>query len=77
MEKSVEYYWQLLKDLSNEQKIDLICRLARSLGKRDKADENLASKYYGIWKDEDFATAEELIEEIQDSRKFKNDIEAL
>ena len=62
------YYWNMLKDLSDDMKIDLIDRLVKSLvHKREKAVD-YASEFYGIWKDEDFPEAEEMVKEIREAR---------
>ena len=49
---STDNYWNLLKHLSSDVKLELIARLSRSL-QNDKADsksENVsASSFYGVW----------------------------
>ena len=41
-----------------------------------KAEKISASRFYGVWKDEDFdMSSDELVKEIKDSRCFKDDIE--
>lgn len=67
-------YWNILKDLSNEAKIELIARLSNSLLHKDEKKTISASNFYGIWKDDE--SPEMLNEEIKASRKFKDDIEA-
>ena len=54
-------YWNVLKDLSNEAKLELIARLSNSLLNKEEEKKTSASS---------------LNEEIKASRKFKNDIEA-
>lgn len=76
---SNDYYWNLLKDLSDELKVDLIDRLARSLVHRPdekKAEPYSASRFYGVWKDEDFPgmSADDMVKEIKASRQFKDDV---
>lgn len=71
------YYWDLLKDLSDERKLDLIDRLARSLIRKEKAQPDYASQLYGIWKDEDFPDADTMVKELKEARKFKDDISDL
>lgn len=68
-----DYYWNMLKGLSDERKIDLIDRLARSLSKKEKKQEDFVTKYFGIWKDEDFPSADDMVKEIRESRQFKDD----
>ena len=69
-------YWNLLKDLSNEMKLDLIARLSNSMRKENKKDHVSASRFYGAWKDEDSMDADRLATEVKESRKFKDDITA-
>jgi hypothetical protein len=79
MELSVsnaDRYWNLLKDLSNEMKLDLIARLSNSMRKENKKDHVSASRFYGAWKDEDSMDADRLATEVKESRKFKDDITA-
>lgn len=77
-----DYYWDLLKDLSNDRKVDLIDRLVRSLvhkPEEKKAEPVSASRFYGVWKDEDFPgmSADDMVRELREARTFKNDIEAV
>lgn len=65
------YYWDLLKDLSDERKLDLIDRLARSLVREEKTQTDYA-KLYGIWKDEDFPDADEMVKELKEARDIRN-----
>lgn len=67
-------YWNVLKDLSNEAKLELIARLSNSLLHKEEVKTTSASDFYGVWKDSDYN--DNLEEEIRTSRKFKNDIEA-
>lgn len=71
-----DYYWNMLKGLSDDRKIDLIDRLARSLSRKEKTVADPVSQYYGIWKDEDFPSADEMAKEVREARQFKDDIEA-
>lgn len=79
---STDNYWNLLKHLSSDVKLELIARLSRSL-QNDKADsksENVsASSFYGVWTDSDFPMdADSMVSEIKNSRSFnKRNIEAL
>lgn len=78
----VNRYWNVLKDLSSEVKLELIARLSNSLlAKKELFDKEKskplsASRFYGVWKDCDFEDADSLNKEIKDSRRFKDDIEA-
>lgn len=67
-------YWNLLKDLSNEAKLELIARLSNSLLYKEDRKPVLASDFYGVWKEDD--STENLVEEIKAARMFKDDIEA-
>ena len=67
-------YWNMLKDLSNEAKLELIARLSNSLLHQEAKTKISASSFYGVWRDDD--VPEDLAEEIKVSRRFKNDIEA-
>lgn len=71
-------YWSILKFLSSDMKLELIAKLTNSLLSRNKkAKEIDALQFYGTWKDADFPMdADEMVNEIKESRKFKNDIEA-
>lgn len=72
-----DYYWNMLKGLSDDRKVDLIDRLAKSLIRKEKTNHDPVASLYGIWKDEeDSLSAEELVKEIRDARTFKDDIEA-
>ena len=66
---STNNYWNLLKHLSSDVKLELISRLSRSL-QNDKADskrDNVsASSFYGVWKDSDFPMdADSMVSEIK------------
>ena len=65
-------YWNLLKNLSDDIKIDLITLLSSSLKEKEKKSTS-ARKFYGIWGN-DGMTTEEFIDEIRFSRKFNHDI---
>lgn len=70
-------YWRLVKDLSDDMKIELISRLSDSLLRSRRRNQELsASRFYGVWKDDDMADADELAKEIKESRQFKDDVEA-
>lgn len=72
-------YWNLLKNLSDNIKLQLIARLSNSLleKKVDNKTSNI-SKFYGAWKDEDFPmSAEEMVKDIKMSRHFKDDMKEM
>ena len=77
MEVSVsnaDRYWNLLKDLSNEMKLDLIARLSNSMRQEKKDHSVSASRFYGAWRDTDSLDADKLAEEVKKARNFKDDI---
>lgn len=79
MEVSVsntDHYWNLLKDLSNEMKLDLIARLSNSMRQEKKRHSVSASRFYGAWCDADKLDADKLAEEVKKARNFKDDIMA-
>lgn len=79
MEVSVsnaDRYWNLLKDLSNEMKLDLIARLSNSMRQEKKQQSVSASRFYGAWRDADNLDADKLAEEVKKARNFKDDIMA-
>lgn len=66
-------YWTLLKDLDDDVKLQLISRLSLSIVQ--KASEERAAKlsdFFGIWGDEDYMPADDIVREIKSSRSFKN-----
>ena len=69
---SVSSYWNIVKHLSPDAKIDLITLLSQSL-KSSTTKTISAKKYYGMWGD-DGMTDEEFIEEIKSMRSFSRDI---
>lgn len=70
-------YWNVLKDLSDEVKLDLISRLSQSLlcSKTEKKTIS-ASSFYGVWEDSDSLDVDRLVREVRESHYFKDDIEA-
>lgn len=60
-------YWNIIKNVSPEIKVDLISRLSASLLiKPNYATENVVDKLYGAWQDD--KSAEKLADEIRASR---------
>lgn len=77
---STDNYWNLLKHLSSDVKLELIARLSRSLQNDKAVSKNVsASSFYGVWTDSDFPMdADSMVSEIKNSRSFnKRNIEAL
>ena len=59
-------YWNLLKNLNDNIKLELISRLSNSLlvkSKEKKADNHWASEFSGAWQDS--RSAEEIIDDIR------------
>lgn len=73
----VTIYWNMLKDLSSEVKLELISRLSSSLliKKNTKALESAdwASQFAGKWSDS--RSADEIVEDIRNSRSTNREIE--
>ena len=74
LKRESDNYWNLIKDASSEVKLVLIKRLSDALrpavaekkkAARKKAD---IDKYYGIWSDDEFMDADELVKFLHDSR---------
>lgn len=72
LQNSAIGYWNLVKHLSADEKIDLITLLSQSLKQNTKSKVS-AKKYYGIW-GEDGMTDQEFIDEIKSMRSFHQDI---
>ena len=61
-------YWNVLKDLSDEVKLDLISCLSQSL-LRSKAEKTIsASFFYGVWEDSDSIEVGRLVKEVSEAR---------
>ena len=69
---AVSSYWNIVKHLSPDAKIDLITLLSQSL-KFSTAQTISAKKYYGMWGD-DGMTDEDFINELMSMRNFRHDI---
>lgn len=72
---SSNMYWNLLKNLSADVKLDLIARLSNSLLNQDKPaeDSQWASAFAGKWIDA--RSAEEIIDDIRESRTSNEEID--
>ena len=69
---SANSYWNIIKHLSPEAKIDLITLLSQSL-KGTMSHGVPAKKYYGIWGD-DGMTDDEFVRELKSMRSLNRDI---
>lgn len=65
-------YWNILKHLSDDVKIDLIALLSTSLQKKNEQTVS-ASDFYGCWGDDGMDT-EDFINELRESRSFTDEI---
>ena len=63
---SASMYWNMLKGLSSEIKLDLISRLSASLVKQEADDKHWASEFAGKWEDE--RSADEIVADIREAR---------
>lgn len=61
-------YWNVLKDLSKEAKLELIARLSNSLLHPEEEKHVSASSFYGVWQDDDMP--EVMVPE--NTKDFKN-----
>ena len=65
-------YWNILKHLSDDVKVELITLLSNSLRKKTRKSVS-ASDFYGIWGNDNIDT-DEFVKELRDARKFRKDI---
>jgi predicted metal-binding transcription factor (methanogenesis marker protein 9) len=70
----IDNFFNLLSSLSRENKIKLIAKLSNSIIDDSPKDENIVEKFFGAFKSE--KSAEEIINEIRESRKFNRKLEA-
>lgn len=79
---NVGTYWNLIKNLDADMKIDLISLLSDSLRKKEKpAANNTADSFHGAWIDElagrweDDRTTEQIVSDIREARTSNREIE--
>jgi hypothetical protein len=70
----IENYYGLLRSLSKENKLKLIAKLSNSMIEEVVEDETLVDRFFGAFKSD--KSAEEIIQEIRESRTFNRTIEA-
>ena len=70
--RTADNYWNIIKHLSPDAKLDLITLLSKSL-KKTTPKRISAKKYYGIWGD-DGMTDDEFVGELKSLRSFNRDI---
>ena len=71
----ISHYWSLVKDIDDSQKMQLVTMLINSVKTADdgKAKRKLdANDYAGIWSDEEYMDADELVDTIRQARHFKD-----
>ncbi len=68
-------YWNMLKDLSMDVKLDLIAKLSNSLRNKGSVadDTHWASEFAGKWKDS--RSTEEIIDDIRQARTTNREID--
>ncbi len=70
-----DYYYDFLKNLNADSKLDLISKLSQSLKADQSVPETSLQSLFGAYKSEE--TAEEIIEGIRASKIFNKNIEPL
>lgn len=68
-------YWGLIKNLHISWKLDLIERLTQSIRQNLQQDPNTMKNAFGAWKSDQ--SAEEIIQELRNSRNTDRQIEGL
>ena len=71
----VESYWQMLEGLDEQAKLELANRLKVSIQKKTVRNLRSARYFVGSW--DDSSTAEEIIDEIKQARRFNRTLESL
>ncbi|KGE14563.1 hypothetical protein [Sphingobacterium deserti] len=72
----IDSYYTLLKNLSTNNKLELIARLSKSMKTNKKRAEDVSlESLYGSWKSDE--TADELIAELKAARSFTRKREEL
>jgi hypothetical protein len=70
--RTADNYWNIIRHLSPDAKLDLIAMLTKSL-KKTTSKRVLAKKYYGIWGD-DGMSDDEFVKELKSLRSFSREI---
>ncbi len=68
-------YWGLIKSLHTSWKLDLIERLTQSIRQNLQQDSNCMKNSFGAWESE--KSAEQIIQELRNSRNTNRQIEEL
>lgn len=70
----ISHYWGLVKDMDDSQKLELVTMLVSSV-KTVKAEPKKkldACDYAGIWSDEEYMDADEMVKGMHNARHFKD-----
>ncbi len=70
----IDNYFGLLRSLSRENKIKLIAKLSNSIIDEVSEKENVIDRFFGAFKSD--KSAEEIIKNIKDSRRFNRKVES-
>ena len=73
--KTADYYFNFLKDLQHDTKLDLITKLSESLKLTEQPENKPLALLFGAYQSEE--TAEEIVANIRRSRVFSRKIETL
>ncbi len=73
IDRETNNYWNLIKDAGNEVKLALIKRLSDAVlpavsKKKVRKKKYTAKDFAGIWSDEDYMDAKEMVKAITDGR---------
>ncbi|MEO7120008.1 MAG: hypothetical protein ABIY62_02870 [Ginsengibacter sp.] len=70
-----DYYFDLLKNLNSNSKLDLISKLSESLKENENVAEASLQSLFGAYQSEE--TADEIIAVLRNSRVFNHNIESI
>ncbi len=73
LERETNIYWNLIKGAGNEVKLSLIKRLSDAVlpavtRTKSKKSKFTADEFAGIWSDDDYMNAEDMVKAIRDGR---------
>ena len=72
----ISHYWSMVKDMDDSQKLQLVTMLVNSVkpvGNENRKKRKLdARDYAGIWCDDEYMDANELVDAIHTARHFKD-----
>ncbi|GEM_PF-3583204 len=73
----ISHYWSMVKDMDDSQKKELVIMLVDSMKLSEPKKEELncaldASDFAGIWSDEEYMDADEMVKQMKEARRFKN-----